>query len=463
MPATAPLETRYRARSLWLDGLAEPLEPRAALEGDLQCDAAIVGAGFTGLWAAYYLKQAQPDLRVAVIEREIAGYGPSGRNGGWVSSGLPGSVGVWARTRGRDSVRRAVGETQNTVDEIGRVVAAESIDCGYLKAGMLMVATSEPQRRRLVAGIEEEQSFGADTRLVESAELASLSPSRRALAAEFSPHCARVDPGRLVRGLARAVERLGVQIYERTAARQVEPGRIVCEGGSVKAEIVLRATESYTTQLPGEQLRYLPLYSLMIATEPLPDDVWGELGWKDGLMVGDRHHLFYYAQRTEDGRIAIGGRGAPYELREPISERHERSDEVKQRLIRAVRRDFPPAADARITHHWGGPLGVPRDWCMSVTYDPATRFGTSGGYSGHGVVASNIGGRTLADLALGRETDLVSLPWVGHKCRRWEPEPLRFIASRAIVRMLSSADRHEDKTGKPARRTKLVAPVMPPH
>jgi glycine/D-amino acid oxidase-like deaminating enzyme len=328
---------------------------------------------------------------------------------------------------------------------------------------MVMAATSEPQRRRLVAGIDEEQSLGADTRLLESAELASLSPSKRALAAEFSPHCARVDPGRLVRGLARAVERLGVQIYERKAARQVEPGRVVCEGGTVKAEIVLRATESYTTQLPGEQLRYLPLYSLMIATEPLPDDVWGELGWQDGLMVGDRHHLFYYAQRTEDGRIAIGGRGAPYELREPISERHERSDEVKQRLISAVRRDFPAAAEARITHHWGGPLGVPRDWCMSVTYDPATRFGTSGGYSGHGVVASNIGGRTLADLALGRETDLVSLPWVGHKCRRWEPEPLRFIASRAIVRMLSSADRHEDKTGKPARRTKLVAPVMPPH
>ncbi|MGN6377927.1 MAG: NAD(P)/FAD-dependent oxidoreductase [Gaiellales bacterium] len=463
MPTASALETRYRARSLWLDGLAEPLEPRAPLSSDVQCDVAVVGGGFTGLWTAYYLKRAQPDIRVAVVEREIAGYGPSGRNGGWASSGLPGSAGPWARKRGHDSVRRAIRETQNAVEEIGRVVAAESIDCGYLKAGMLMVATSEPQRRRLEASVAEETSFGGDSRMLEPAELAAMSPVKRALAAEFSPHCARVDPARLVRGLARATERLGVDIYERTPARELGPGRVACEGGTVRADIVLRATESYTTQLPGERLRYLPLYSLMIATEPLADDVWGELGWPEGLMVGDRHHLFYYAQRTEDGRIAIGGRGAPYELREPISERHERSDEVKRRLVRAVRRDFPAAAEARITHHWGGPLGVPRDWCMSVMYDPATRFGWAGGYSGHGVAPSNIAGRTLADLALGRQTDLVSLPWVGHRARRWEPEPLRFMASRAIVRILGSADREEDKTGRPSRRVRLVEPFMPSH
>jgi glycine/D-amino acid oxidase-like deaminating enzyme len=224
---------------------------------------------------------------------------------------------------------------------------------------------------------------------------------------------------------------------------------------------VLRTTESYTTQLPGETLRYLPLYSLMIATEPLPESVWEELGWRDGLLIGDAHHLFFYAQRTSDGRIAIGGRGAPYRLREPISERHERSDPVAARLRQALHQHFPAAAEATITHHWGGPLAVPRDWSMSVTFDTRARVGFAGGYTGHGVVASNISGRTLADLVLGRDTDLVSLPWVGHESRSWEREPLRFLASRAIVAILGRADRFEDRTGRQDPRLRLVAPFLP--
>ncbi len=233
--------------------------------------------------------------------------------------------------------------------------------------------------------------------------------------------------------------------------------------GELRAATVLRATESYTTQLPGQSLRYLPLYSLMIATEPLPSEVWDELGWRDGLLIGDRHHLFFYAQRTADDRIAIGGRGAPYQLLHPISEQNERSDSVRARLERVLRRHFPAAADAAITHHWGGPLAVPRDWSMAVHFNPGTGLGYAGGYSGHGVVAANIGGRTLADLVLGRDTDLTTLPWVGHHSRRWEPEPLRFIASRAIVRVLESADVHEDTHGTRACRTSVLSPVMPPH
>ena len=460
------LERRYRERSLWLDGLSEPLIPRPALPGDTDCDVAIVGAGFTGLWAAYYLKQHQPDLRVVVVEREIAGYGPSGRNGGWVSSGTSGSAAVYRKRGGMDAVRRAERETERTVDEIGRVASVEGIGCGFLKTGDLIVATTPPQRARLLASARAERELGAtdaDLRVLTPQESAAYARVAGCVAAAYSPHAARVNPAQLVRGLASACERLGVTIHERTAALEIEPGRVRCEGGVVRAATVLRATESYTTQLPGESLRYLPLYSLMIATEPLPADVWEELGWRDGLLVGDRHHLFFYAQRTSDGRIAIGGRGAPYRLQNPISEQNERSAAVRARLERALLRHFPAASGAKITHHWGGPLAVPRDWSMSIGYDRATGIGWAGGYSGHGVVSANIGGRTLADLVLGRDTDLVSLPWVGHQSRRWEPEPLRFLASRAIVRVLESADRHEDTTGRRARRTKVLALVMPPH
>jgi glycine/D-amino acid oxidase-like deaminating enzyme len=225
---------------------------------------------------------------------------------------------------------------------------------------------------------------------------------------------------------------------------------------------VIRATESYTTQLPGQRLRYLPLYSLMVATAPLPPRSWEELGWRDGLLIEDSHYLFFYAQRTTDGRIAIGGRGAPYRLSSPIDPRNERDDGVRARLSRSLAAAFPVAAEAPLTHHWGGPLAVPRDWSMSVSFDRIGGFGTAGGYTGHGVAASNLAGRTLADLVLDRDSDLVTMPWVGHRSRRWEPEPIRYLASKAIVGTLGAADRHEDASGRRARRVTLLRPFLPP-
>jgi glycine/D-amino acid oxidase-like deaminating enzyme len=459
------LEARYRARSLWLDQLPEPLTPRASLPGDVDCDAVIVGAGFTGLWSAYYLKRAQPDLRVVVLEAEIAGYGPSGRNGGWASSGIAGSPGVYVRRCGHDAVVRGTRETMRTVDEIGEVAAREQIDCGYAKAGMLTIATTAPQEQRLresVSGLHAAGMTDEDARMLAPGESAEHADVTRLRAASFSPQAARIDPARLVRGLARACERLGVQIFERTRALSLGPGAVRCQQGTARAEIVLRATESYTTQLQGSGRNYLPLYSLMIATEPLGEDAWAEHRWTDGLLIGDRHHLFFYSQRTADGRIAIGGRGAPYRLGRPVDERNERNAAVRQRLETALRANFPVAAQARVTHHWGGPLAVPRDWSMSVNFDRSRGFGFAGGYVGHGVVPSNLSGRTLADLALGRDTDLVSLPWVGHRSRRWEPEPLRYLASSAIVRMLGAADRHEDRHDRRAVHALPLRPFLPP-
>ena len=459
------LERRYRARSLWLEKVPGSLRPRQPLPGDVACDVAVVGAGFTGLWTAYYLKLLQPDARVVVVEREVAGFGPSGRNGGWVSSGIAGSWDVYAARAGRDAVVRAERATHQAVDEIGAVITHESIDCGFMRSGMLAVATSEPQAARLRADLGAARVHGVgaeDLRQLQPSDVDDLVHLPDCRMALFSPHGARIDPARLARGLADACERLGVTVYERTDALSIGPRQVRCRAGIVTADHVIEATESYTTQLAGERFRYLPLYSLMIATEPLPRSVWEQLGWRDGLLIRDRHHLFFYAQRTADGRIAIGGRGAPYRLSEPLGEASERDARVRARLEETVRRQFPAAAGAAITHHWGGPLAVPRDWSMAVDYDPVTGLGRAGGYSGHGVVAANISGRTLADLVLSRDTDLVRMPWVGHRARPWEPEPLRYLASKAIVAVLASADRHEDRSGRAARRTRLLTPVMPP-
>jgi glycine/D-amino acid oxidase-like deaminating enzyme len=456
-------EVRYRARSLWLDGLAEPLVQRPALAEDGDCDVAIVGAGFTGLWSAYFLACLQPDMRIAVVEREIAGFGPSGRNGGWASAGLAGSAQRYARLRGGDAVRRGERAMADAVAAMGDVIAGEGIDCGWLHGGSLLVATSAPQVARLRETVERRRAFGMgedDLRLLEPSEIFERVRVRGARAASYTPHCGRVDPARLARGLAAACERRGVVIYEGTAARSIEPGIVRCAGGDLRAGSVLRATEAFTVQQPGQRRLFMPLYSLMIATEPLPGQVWDELGWEGRETISDLRHLFFYAQRTPDDRIAIGGRGAPYRLGSPIDESYERNDGVRARLQRAIAERFPVAASAAVTHHWGGPLGVPRDWCCSVHYDESTGFGWAGGYTGHGVATSHVLGRTLADLVLRRDTDLVSLPWVGHASPRWEPEPLRFLASRAIVGVLGSADRVEDRSDRAAWRTRLVQPFM---
>jgi len=454
------------SRSLWLEGVVPDLTPREQLSGDHTCDVAIIGAGFGGLWTAYYLKAADPSLRVTVIEAEIAGFGAAGRNGGFVSAGIAGSGARYARRSGWDNVLRAERETQHGVDEIGRVIAAEGIDCGYKKEGALTLATTDPQAQRVRARVEAKHGFGLgpeDIKLLTAEECADLVPGAAGvLAGCFTPHVARVDPARLARGLADACERLGVKIYEQTRAEHVSPKVVQCRNGRVSADVVVRATESYTIRERGHRRSFLPLYSLMIATEPLSQETWDKLGWRDGLGIADMRHLYYYSQRTIDGRIALGGRGAPYRLTDPLSPRNEQDTGVFQRLCETLREAFPAASQARITHHWGGSLAVPRDWCMRTTFDGETGLGFVGAFGGHGVVAANISGRTMRDLILGQSTDLTSLPWVGYRTRSWEPEPLRFVASRLITKTLEASDAYEERTAKPAKRARLVKPFLPP-
>ena len=457
-------ERRIRERSLWWDTMPGAIAPRAPLPGDADCDVAIVGGGMTGLWTAYCLLDADPSLRVTVIERDVAGFGASGRNGGWISAGIAASHDVWAREHGDDAVRRAERATWAAVDWIGERIAAERIDCGFAKGGILSVARNEAQEARIRDHVEADRRWGwgeTDVRVLSRAEIHERVCIPDARLGSFTPHGARVNPARLARGIADAVERKGGTIHEQTAAIFIEPGRVVTEHGTVRAPHVIRATEAFTVQFPHQSRAYLPLYSLMIATEPLPAAVWDELGWGGLETISDAHHLFFYAQRTPDDRIAIGGRGAPYALGSPIDMRFERNDAVRQRLTSTLHAAFPAAREARITHHWGGALGVPRDWTMSVSYDRASGLGFAGGYSGHGVAATSLSGRTLADLILGRETDMTSMPWVNHPVRPWEPEPLRWIASRAIVQIMGQSDRIEDAGAtETARRMAIIRPFL---
>jgi glycine/D-amino acid oxidase-like deaminating enzyme len=450
----------YRSLSLWHDTADDDWVPRAALPGDQQVDVAIVGAGFTGLWTAYYLALRDPSLRIAVLEKEVAGFGASGRNGGWSSALFPASVAWLARRYGRDAAVAQHRAMQEAVDEIGRVVSAEGIDCAWQKGGTVSLARTPVQLQRARDEVAEAARWGfgpEDLRLLDAREASDQLAATSVLGGMFTPHCAVVHPARLVRGLARAVVACGVAVSEQTPVTGIAPGVVRTTRGDVRADVVVRATEGYTSMLPGHRRDVAPIYSLMLATEPLPDDFWARTGLGQRQAWNDLRHLVIYGQRTADDRLAFGGRGAPYHFGSRVRPEFDREPRVFDELRRILVELFPDLAGTSVTHTWGGPVGIARDWCASVGLDRPSGLAWAGGYVGDGVTTTNLAGRTLTDLITGDDTELTRLPWVNHRSRRWEPEPLRWVGVTASVRIGSAADAEELRTGRPSRRAALLS------
>ncbi|MQA82736.1 MAG: FAD-dependent oxidoreductase [Streptosporangiales bacterium] len=451
--------------SFWHAALGGRPQPRARLShGSHSADVVIVGAGFTGLWCAYYLKQARPDLDVLVVEKEFAGFGASGRNGGWLSAKVAGSRERYARTHGPALVMRLERLMAEAVDEVIRVADAEGIDADITKSGLLQVATRPAQLARAEHAIAADRRWGRserDVRLLDAVETSERIRVPGVLGAIYSPHCARIQPAKLVRGLASVVERSGVRIVEGTPVTEVRPGAVVTPYGTVRAKIVLRCTEGFTASIRGQRRTWLPMNSAMVVTEPLDQRVWDDIGWSGCELLGDMAHGYTYAQRTADGRIAIGGRGVPYRFGSRTDHDGRTQSETIRQLVEALRRHFPGVPGSAVRHAWCGVLGVPRDWCTTVGFDRRTGLGHAGGYVGHGVTTTNLAARTLVDLALEGDTELSRLPWVDRRVRRWEPEPLRWAGVHAVYRLYHLADRLEDRGGAttalPARFADLIA------
>lgn len=445
------------ALTFWHDDAARAgidWSPREALDGDLQVDVAIVGGGYTGLWTAYYLARADPALRVAVLERAFVGFGASARNGGWCSAIFPTSLRKVASTSSRDAAVRMQRAMNDTVREVRDVVAAEGIDCDVRPGGYVSVARNAAQwtrAQREVAGWRD-WGFGGDhMRLLEADELADRVRMSDALGATFTPHCAALQPAKLVRGLADAVRAAGVRIYEGTTVQRIGTRRLDTDRGRVTADVVVRATEGYTPRLAGMRRDLVPMYSLMVATAPLSDAVWEGIGLADRATFSDKRHLRIYGQRTGDGRLAFGGRGAPYHFASRVDPRFDVDPRVHAMLRRILVELFPAIRGVEFTHAWGGNLGIPRDWYPSVTYDRGTGFAQAGGYVGDGVATANLAGRTLAAEILDLDSDIRSLPWVGRRSPKWEPEPLRWLGVNAGTLAFAVADRTERRSGRPSR------------
>ena len=434
-------DIEFRKQSYWHATLATTLAAWPAVDRDQDLDVAIIGGGFSGLWTAYYLGEQDPSLRIAVFEAERVGFGASGRNGGWCVGTMAGMSAYDEDPSGSFALQRALFDT---VSEVGRVCQKERIECDWHAGGWLSLALSRAQEKvqKKMVSDWHRQGFGSeDARWLEPGEVSERirTPNRGAL---FSPHCAAMHPARLARGLAEALTRRGVAIYENSPVTALKTGEIHVSKIRIRADWVVRATEAYTDRLGSDSRRLLPMHSAVVATEPLPQALWDQIGLPDRETFGDSRRIVIYGQRTSDGRMIFGCRGG-YFFGSGIRNRLPDNDASFKNVIGLLHGLFPCLKETSFSHRWVGTLGIPRHFQPTVGIDPQRKLGFAGGYVGEGVAASNLAARTLADLCLGRDSDLTRLPMVGPDFLRWEPEPLRWLGVHGVRLLGERLDRAE--------------------
>lgn len=459
-PQNLTAASAYRDTSYWLETCQDDLTPRARLKGQVTVDVAILGGGYSGLWTAYYLLRENPGLQVAILEKDICGYGASGRNGGWCSSRYPLDAATLADRYGVEIGHKTLQAMYDAVEEVGRVCAREGIDAEYRQTGILSLARGKAQLPAVhrAHSAYERLGFGGQNRLLGAEAAREKVHATQVEGALYSPKSATVHPAKLVRGLARAIERRGGVIYEGSAVTRFEPGdspRLHTDSGVLVArKAIVAAGEAYLTQQPRYRRTLLPMSSLIVLTEPLSDAQWASIGWADGEGLGSQVNMVDYFTKTTDGRILYGSRGAPYHMR---SNMEQPWDAATAKAMRETLVEwFPSLEGVAFTHSWAGYLGVSRDWTPTVSFDPNTKTGQLFGYTGRGVSTTNISGRILAGMITGKPTGLEFLPSVGNRSPQWEPEPLRWLG----VRYVQDGFARMDAAMKAGRATPLDAPLV---
>lgn len=439
--------------SYWLESLA-PIQPRPALDRDLEVDVAVVGAGFTGLWTAFELQRRDPGLRIAVLESEVAGFGASGRNGSWCVPELNAGIDLLIARFGRDRALAVQQALSDTVGEVARSLEEAAVEAAFDRAGVMLLARGAYQVPLLQAQLQAYRRAGLADQYtwLDRKAVAEWVDVAGVVAGLYTASGATLHPGKAVRGLAEAVERRGASIYEQTPVRRVKPGQpavVDTDRGLVRAGVVVLALEAYLTQLPGYHRRLLPLYSLITLTEPLSAEQLARVNWSKRICLASMRLSVDYLALTEDRRILVGGRGAPYSYGSRILSSSEQHPATHANLQRMFREWFPALREVGFTHSWGGVLGMPRDWIPQIGFEPARGLAFAYGYTGHGVATTNLAGRTLADLITGRTSELTQLPLVGHRSPSWEPEPLRWLGVRYVQGSLARLDARGERSGRP--------------
>ena len=438
---------RHRNLSFWMQSLPESMWTFQKPELKQQYDVAIIGAGFSGLWLAYYLKQAQPDIKIAIFEAKHVGYGASGRNGGWLSSNIPTIASNLLKNPAytREDVVHLQRKVIDTIAEVQNVCEREQIDCDLHAGGMMFIATSDAQASRLQEYYQEELRCG-----FEADEISLLNghqacaylniPSMHA--ATHYRHGARIQPAKLVLGLAKRLEELGVDIFENTPVQSLTQGALQAGGQRIEAGNIIACTEGYTDRLLQDG-KVIAVNSSIIMTQVLPFEFWQAIGWHNRELLGDMAHVYMYAQRTADNRILFGGRGAPYQYNNQDAAEGQLDGVTVSQLLQRLHQLFP-MQNFQVEMAWKGSLGVTRDWNPSVTFNSQSGLGWIYGFGGNGVGPTNLAARNMSERILGLSSDLSRLPWNDYVCPTWEKEPWRWVGIQTMYQLLGLADQVEN-------------------
>ena len=424
---------------------------RKSINKNESFDVAIIGAGFSGLWSAFHLKQFQPNLKIAVFEKEYVGFGASGRNGGWASAEYPTSSNRLIKENGLESYKNLRTAITKSIDEIGQIAKSNNWQIDYAKGGALVFARGNAQLSRISKDIDDEHQ------LLNRSQTTELLNIPSAIGSVFTPHCAALNPFKLVRTLADHLEKNGVIIYEQSNVSEIKDKQVAVNGFKVDCIFSIRATEAFT---PRRWMgnRQIPIYSLMVATEPLSSEVIKQIRNAQRATFQEACHLITYAQITADNRLAIGGRGVRYKLFSRLSERSEIDNRMHSALERRARSWFPQISDAKFEYRWGGAVALTRRWQAYLNFDQAASRAEIGGYVGDGVTLSYLFAKTLAEKMSKVKT--ANLPFVDQRIGKWEPEPIRYLAVNAGFKATVIADYEEKITKKPSLLAAIIDPLI---
>jgi glycine/D-amino acid oxidase-like deaminating enzyme len=423
----------FRSASYWMT--TRDYQPGLPLGSDLEVDVAIVGGGFTGLSAAHHLKLADPNLRIAILEGEVIGFGASGRNGGFNMTLFGLTLSITALRFGKQQAREAHLYMERAVDTTRDLIEQLGIDCDYEHPGFLRVATSEKYRARLLHEIDVAHSLeleGIHWLDREATQREVASPLY--LGAWWEPRCGLLNPAKLAWGWREVVEKEGVGVYESTPVTELERDggrvRLTTPAGQVVADRVVLATNAYSHLIPQLAHKQVPAWTHIVLTEPLDDARLANLGWRNRQGIEDARNLVHYYRLTADNRLLMGGRDVSIRYGRDMD--GDRNEVTFAELEHDIVQTFPALSDVGVSHRWGGPVSVTVDMAPAIGCLGDERIVYSLGCIGHGVSMTHLNGRTVADLVLRRKSELTDVFFVNRRTIPWPPEPIRSLAAVAI-------------------------------
>ncbi len=432
----------FATRSFWLG--RRPYQPLAHLKASTRADVVILGGGFTALWTAIHLKEAAPSLDIVILEREVVGYGGSGRNGGFALTLVARSLHDLLRKVGRERARSTHLEMARSLSEMEEFCRKESIEADLVRPGLLTVSNGPEQDVRIRQDMEAAQALGlSDLRYLDGPACRELLHTERIRCGHFEEHALLVDPAALSRGLAKVAGRRGVRIFEGTPVESFGadgPGVVArTPFGEVRAKKGLLATNAYAHAVPALRPFIFTLYAYIVVTEPLTKEQWGRVGWDRRMGVEDRRVMPHFHRPTADGRILWGGRDAPFAPEGPHP-RLDRDERLFARLEETFRWTFPQLSDVKIAQGWAGPVCGTLRCFATVGRLKQEGFHYALGYAGHGVGPSHLVAKIARDVLLERQGDLLDLPMASIRPQRLPPEPVRSLMLNTALGVLQKAD-----------------------